>query len=94
MRARVTLEEKSWIFDEDELTNDEAKLIKGATGGLGLVPFFAGLRDLDPDCMQALVWFLRRKDGEPVRLEEINFKVTALRMVEEPDPTQPSGSES
>jgi hypothetical protein len=83
-RIRVRLEDESWFFDEDEVTIEDAIALKYATG-LALKPFFEGLSDMDGVALRALVWFLRGKQGSP---EAVNFKVTALKLEQEPDPTE------
>jgi hypothetical protein len=85
-RTSVKLDGQSWMFDEDDITIQDAYMLKSVTG-MGLRGFFEGLQDMDPQCLQALVWFLRRKAGEQVQMDEVNFKVTSLQMEQQPDPT-------
>ncbi len=93
MRTLVKLGDESWTFDEDEITIQDAYMLKAETG-LALRPFFEGLADMDPQCLQALVWFLRRKAGEPVRIADVNFRVTALKMEQEESPTEEDATSS
>ncbi len=85
-KTTVTLDGKTWTLDEDDLTLQDAFLIKSGTG-LALKPFFQGLADMDPHALQGLVWFLRRKDGEQIGIGEVDFKVTALKVDQDEDPT-------
>jgi hypothetical protein len=93
-RIRVRLEDESWLLDEDDITIEDAIALKYATG-LSLKPFFQGLEDADGVALRALVWFLRGKQGSP---EAVNFRITALKLEPEPDPTEgdatPSASDA
>lgn len=87
MRMTVTLGDESWVLDEDEIDLNDAFLIKKSTG-LNMKQFFVGLAEMDPDSLRAMIWFLRYKDGNAIPLAQVNFKLTALNMEDEADPTE------
>lgn len=75
-------------FDEEKVTNREAALIKGVCGRR-FIPFLQGLGEFDEECMTALVWFLRRKNGEPdLRVEDVEFALLSLDVSPVERPTQ------
>lgn len=84
--TRVRLGDQSWELDDEKLTLADAFLIKSGTG-LALKPFFEGVAEMDPTCLQGLVWFLRRKAGENVNVADIDFVITELVTEQEESPT-------
>lgn len=83
---RVKLDDQSWSFDEDTLDLRDAFLIKSGTG-LNFRPFLEGVQEMDPLCLQGLVWFLRRKAGEDaLTLDEVNFRLAELDVTQEEAP--------
>jgi hypothetical protein len=80
-----------WEFDDEELTLKDAFAIKSATG-LGVVSFLNGIADMDPDCLQTLIWLVRSKDQPGLRRESIQFRLAdvSIKQVGDADPT--SGS--
>lgn len=85
--TRVKLGEQAWELDDSKLTLADAFLIKSGTG-LALKPFFEGVQDLDPHCLQGLVWFLRQKAGERVAVTDIDFVVTDLELSQDDNPPE------
>jgi hypothetical protein len=75
------------IFDEEKFSLQDAFTIK-ASCGLGVKEFMAGINDLDPLAVQAFVWWLKFRKGAPVDRASLDFPLSALRMEDEPDPTQ------
>src|SRR5664280_199273 len=87
----VGLDDGKWEFDERKLELKDAFAIKSATG-LNLKPFMQGIADMDPLCLQGLVWFVQRTDRPGQRLEDINFKIVdlTLEQVEDAEPVDPT----
>lgn len=84
----VALGEKSWQFDDEKITLGEAFQIKSGTG-LALKPFFEGVNEMDPLCLQGLIWWLRRRDGEAsLSMADVDFVVGDLRLSQEEVPPQ------
>jgi hypothetical protein len=77
------------IFDEQKFDLKDAFTIKGAVG-LNVQPFFKGVNEQDPLCLQTLVWWLRFRVGNIQDRLGINFALSDLRIEDEPDPTQES----
>lgn len=91
-RTTVTLGDESWVFDEDEITVDDAIALKYATG-MNVVPMLQGMTEWDGEAMRALVWFCKHRAGEhPGDPKGISFRLLDLKMEQEPDPTE--GSET
>jgi hypothetical protein len=89
----VGLGDSKWEFNERELDIKGAFAIKAATG-LNLKPFMQGIADMDPACLQGLVWFVQRADKPNQRPEDINFKIVDLKLEQvedaEPVPVDPT----
>lgn len=83
--TKVKLGDAEWLFDESAVTLEDAFLIKTGTG-LALKPFLQGVADLDPTCLQGLVWFLRRKAGEAIPMEVVQFTIMDLEISQDADP--------
>lgn len=80
------------VFDEEKFTISDGLIVKNVTG-LTIVQFMNGLRDADPIALRALVWFLRFKQGIRQDIKAVDFAVSTLREVDEPDPTRvPTGT--
>lgn len=82
--TKVKLGEAEWEFDGDNLTLEDAFLIKSETG-MALRPFLRGVADLDPICLQGLVWFCRRKSGELIPIKAVQFKIRDLDIEQDDD---------
>ena len=83
----IGLDGQRWLFDEASWELADWFVIKNATG-LGRVPFLNGVLNEEPDALQALIWFLRRKDEPNLRLEEVQFRPAAVEY-EPADPPEP-----
>lgn len=87
----IGLDGKRWLFDEASWELGDWFVIKNATG-LGRVPFINGVMEEDPGALQALIWFLRRRDEPNLLLSEVMFRPAGLEyeaVEDEQDP--PSG---
>jgi hypothetical protein len=91
----IELDGQRWLFDEEQYTLADYFVLKAATG-LGRAAFLTGVLDEDPAALQALIWFLRRKDEPDLALEAVNFRPAALDFaaVEEPDVDPPAVPEA
>lgn len=83
-QTRVILGNDEWMFDEGDITLEDAFMIKAETG-LALRPFLQGIADMDPDCLQGLVWFCRRKAGERVNRSSVKFRILDLELKQDED---------
>lgn len=65
-----TFRGEPFVFDQDRLSVEEAKQLKRVNG---LTPraFLTGLREYDPDAMDALVRLAKVRAGEQTRLEQV-----------------------
>lgn len=91
--AWLVLGEKRWLFDESSWELGDWFVIKNATN-LGRVAFINGLLEEDPAALQALVWFLRRKDEPNLTLAEVTFRPSAIEYeeVQAEDPPSVGGA--
>lgn len=91
MNRKYKIKDVVYEYDIDHISLCDAMAIKSKTG-LNLVPFSAGLVDLDPGCVQALSWVIltgagvKGADGEPIRLEDIDFDLMDFFVEDEPEP--------
>lgn len=86
-QTTIRLGDKTWQLDDEKLTVADAFIIKNGTG-LALKPFFEGIAEMDPLCLQGLVWFLRRKDGEQVALTDVDFAIADLKVEQDDSPPE------
>jgi hypothetical protein len=88
---KISLLEESWDLDLNAVTLDDAFVIKG-TLGVGYKAFLDGVEELDPDCLQTLVWFLKRPKEPALRREGVRFRLGDLRVetIDEGPTTPPS----
>lgn len=86
-KMKVRLGEDGWLFDEGDITLEDAFVIK-AELGLALRPFLQGIADMDPDCLQGLVWFCRRKAGERVSRSSVKFRILDLDLSQDEEDEQ------
>jgi hypothetical protein len=83
--VKVQLDGQSWHWDPDTIEVDDAIELKKASG-LNFAPFLAGVFELDPVALRALVWFVRRRDGEHgLLIEGVRFRISDLRILSDPD---------
>jgi hypothetical protein len=90
----LKLGDESWPFDDAGLSLKDAFAIKSATG-LNVPPFLQGIQEYNPASLQGLVWLLRHKAGENVRVEDVDFLLKDLSLefaepvvsADAPDPT-------
>jgi hypothetical protein len=64
---------KTWKFDLDEITLEQAERVEKETG-LTLDAWNASLFDLKPVSYRLLYWVLAAQNGDPLALEEVSFK--------------------
>lgn len=86
-QTKVRLGEDEWLFDEGDITLEDAFMIKAETG-LALRPFLQGIADMDPDCLQGLVWFCRRKTGERISRSSVKFRILDLDLSQDEEGEQ------
>jgi len=76
---KIKLGDESWDFDPQELTLREAFAIKSAIG-LNFRPFLNGMMEMDPDCLQMLLWLVRTRNGERIDRTSIDFPLAQLQI--------------
>lgn len=64
-------------FDEDELTLDDAFELESKTG-MTFPEMLTGVVKTKAAGMRALVWFMRNKRGDNIKIDDIRFKLTQL----------------
>ncbi len=68
-KVKVRLRDQEWVF-EIRLTLAEAFMLKEGTG-LTPAAFLAGQQEMDPTCIQALLWLCHHRAGNRIRLAEV-----------------------
>jgi hypothetical protein len=71
------LDDTEYEFDQNKLALFEALAIKKELG-LTVAGMQAGMRDLDPEALIAVVWLSKKRAGEAVRIQDIDFDVMEL----------------
>lgn len=77
MSLFFTLDGAEYEFDQNKLALGEAIAVKKSSG-LTVKAFQEGLVEMDPEALQAMVWLARRRAGEAVRLQDVEFDVVAF----------------
>lgn len=72
MLIRFTVEGTKYELDIMRLMNTEAILIKKMTG-LTIQGMYEGMDKGDPEALTALVWLAKKRAGEPVKFQELEF---------------------
>jgi hypothetical protein len=80
-KAWIVLGEQRWLFDEESWTLNDWFLIKNTTG-FSRLPFLQGVLEEDPQAMQVLVWFLRRRNEPDLALSAVQFNPAAVEAEE------------
>lgn len=90
---RISVEGRVFTFDEDEAENTELMAIEDATG-LTITEWSDAVNRGSMRAITALVWILRRRDGEPdLAYGDVTFKAASLALLpDEPEPE--AGKES
>jgi hypothetical protein len=70
----VLYEDQTYIFDFDEITVQQAKVIK-VHCGMTLKGLEDGLADGDADALRALYWLMMVTNGEKANIDTIDFKI-------------------
>lgn len=68
----VVIGEQRWFFDEKTMTLKDYFVLKAASG-LTRPQFLNGLMADEPAALQALVWFVRRRDEPDLALADVDF---------------------
>lgn len=77
MSLFFTVDGTEYEFDQNKLALAEAIAIKKVTG-LTVVGFQSGLKEMDPEALQAMVWLAKRRAGMATRLQDVDFDVVDL----------------
>lgn len=79
---KFTVKGEQYDFDDEELTIDEARLIK-KHAGFGLKSWSTGLLDMDPDALLGLVFLAKIRAGEAVRWQDLgNMKIGDIGLLD------------
>jgi hypothetical protein len=70
----VEYDGKKYEFDMDEITVQQAKIIKTYCG-LNMATISDALEEADPDAMAALFWLMKQQNGERVQIQTVDFKL-------------------
>jgi hypothetical protein len=88
----VKVGDQEWSFDEDEITLDDAFVIKSVCG-MGIASFLRGVADYDPDALKALLFWLRKPAEPALRPDHIKLRLMDfdLSQDDEPEVQDPPG---
>lgn len=70
---RVLVDGDTYELDLDRLTIKECRELKRQSGGMTIEQFTGGLAKSDPDSVAALVWLAKRRNGEVIRFDDVDF---------------------
>lgn len=85
---RLRLGDDEYEFDQTQLMLSETRLVKQWTG-LSPAQWERGLSDMDPDCVAALVCLLKRRAGEDIDFETLDFDYAQFEILDDDtDPTK------
>jgi hypothetical protein len=70
---KFTVGDDTYEFDDEELTIDEARLLK-KNAGFGMRSWAVALQDMDPDALVGLIYLAKLRAGEAVRWQDL-YKV-------------------
>lgn len=73
---------REWAVDTEEITLDQAFMIKDSTkddaswpSGRPLQPWLAGVGSGDPACLRGLYWLMLQQDGQQKPIRDLKFAV-------------------
>jgi hypothetical protein len=86
--VKIKLEGVEYEFDAERMMLSELMAVK-TKAGMNAKEWHEALQEFDPLAVQALVYLLKRRAGEDVKLSDIDFNLADFEIVpdEEPDPT-------
>ena len=70
----IKFEGSEYEFDLEEMSSQEAKIIKRETG-FSLMKLQEGLLELDPDAITAIYWLMHKQNGTAIDMRRADFKV-------------------
>lgn len=82
--ARITVEGRTYVFDEDTADNTELMAIEDVTG-LASIDLEDALNRGSMRAITALVWVLRRREEPALLFADVKFRVSSLRFDQGPD---------
>ena len=82
---KILVEGQAYEFDQSRLMLSEAMAIKSYTG-LKPPQWQAALTEGDPEALQALVWLLKKRNGEDVRFSDVDFNLADVSVEADEDP--------
>lgn len=83
---KIIVHGQAYDYDAARLQVNEAILIHQLTG-LNLQKWQAGLGDMDPYAVKALVWLIKRRAGEQVEWEALDFDLGSVELADAEVPT-------
>jgi hypothetical protein len=99
--VQIKWEGKEYAYSPGEVRVKEGIVIKVHTG-LGLLSWERACRDLDPQAIQALLWLIKSRNGEPCEVAMLDFDILAfmtaygeaMQSLPEPEPAPKADSPS
>src|ERR1700761_3607989 len=70
----VIYEDEEYVFDLEDITVGQAKIIQAATGHT-LMTLEKGLENADPGALVAMFWLMQVMNGHAMPIERVDFKI-------------------
>lgn len=86
---KISVDGKSYDYEPGKLMLSEARQLQRHTGQT-LAEWQHGLNVLDADSVAGLVWLLRRRAGEDLSFDELEFDLGTFEATEDDDAPVPS----
>lgn len=87
---QIVVDGSTYDFDTATLRVGEMRALKKASG-LKIKDFTEGLAESDPDALTALVWLAKRRCGEHIKFDDLDFDLSDFEIVEADDTDAAAG---
>lgn len=87
---QIVVDGTEYDFDTATLRVGEMRALKKASG-MKIKDFTEGLADADPDALTALVWLAKRRAGEHIKFDDLDFELGDFDVIEPDDPQDAAG---
>lgn len=86
---KLSVDGQVYDFDQDTLMASEAWAVQEATG-LNMKRWQKSLAEMDTPALIALVWLLRRRNGErDLAFADVDFNLASLEVLDDEEPADP-----
>lgn len=90
---QIVVDGQTYEFDTATLKVGEMRALKKASG-MKIRDFTEGLSDSDPDALTGLVWLAKRRAGEHIKFDDLDFELSDFEVVSEDEPEPAADGEN